>query len=240
MYAESFTIRDTAPKSVCDTIQETVNDTEDLGGYRIFISKTHRFGTDALLLAEFAKLRRKDVVCDLGTGCGILPFLLLRDYDVSSVTAVDIQTEAIDLLTHSVKHNNATRITPLLADLRTLPADLNGKFDAVICNPPYKASGTGLVSEEPGELIARHEVMCTQEDVCKAAYKLLKSGGRLFLINRAERLSDVICAMRGARVEPKRLQMIAKDPDTAPVLFLIEGRKDGKPFLKIAQPRFTA
>jgi tRNA1(Val) A37 N6-methylase TrmN6 len=116
---------------------------------------------------------------------------------------------------------------------------MNGQFDAVICNPPYKAAGTGLKSEDAGELIARHEIMCTQEDVCKAAYKLLKSGGRLFLINRAERLADVICVMRGAGVEPKRLRMIAKDPDTAPVLFLIEGRKDGKPFLNIEQPRFT-
>jgi tRNA1(Val) A37 N6-methylase TrmN6 len=225
MYAEEFTI--------------PTKESENIGGFKIFISKNHRFGTDALLLAEFAGLRRKDTVCDLGTGCGIIPFLLIRDYGVSSVTAVDIQDEAIKLLEQSVSFNKVTSIKPLQADLRKLPADMNGRYDAVICNPPYKAVGAGIPSELTAELIARHEVMCTQDDVCKAAYKLLKSGGKLLLINRAERLSDVICAMRGAGIEPKRLRMVAKDKDTAPVLFLIEGRKDGKPFLNIEPPRFT-
>jgi tRNA1(Val) A37 N6-methylase TrmN6 len=215
-------------------------DTETLGdGLELFISKDHRFGTDALLLAEFAAPRRKDNVIDLGTGCGIIPFILLRDFGVSAVTAVDINPEAIELLKLSVKTNNIGSIFPVNADLRNLSSDYYGKFDVVTCNPPYKAVGTGIVNTNEAKLSARHEVSCTQEDVCKAAYKLLKSGGRLCMINRTERLADVICAMRNCKIEPKRLRMIAKDEKAKPVLFLIEGKKDGKPFLNVETPKYT-
>ncbi|MDR0903381.1 MAG: methyltransferase [Ruminococcus sp.] len=215
-------------------------DTEALGGgLEIFISKNHRFGTDALLLAQFAAPRRIDNVIDLGTGCGIIPFILLRDFGVSAVTAVDINAEAIELLKLSVKANNIGTIIPINADLRNLSSDYNSKFDVVTCNPPYKAVGTGIVNTDAAKLSARHEVSCTQEDVCKASYKLLKSGGRLCMINRTERLADVICAMRKNRIEPKRLRMIAKDENTKPVLFLIEGKKDGKPFLNVENTIYT-
>ncbi|MDR0987670.1 MAG: methyltransferase [Ruminococcus sp.] len=218
----------------------TNTDKEALGnGLEIFISKDHRFGTDALLLAEFAAPRRKDSVIDLGTGCGIIPFLLLRDFGVKAVTAVDINAEAIELLKQSVKANNIGSIFPLCADLRALSSEYNGEFDVVTCNPPYKAVGTGIVSKTEAELLARHEVSCTQEDVCKASYKLLKSGGRLCMINRTERLADVICAMRKNRIEPKRLRMVAKDENTKPVLFLIEGKKDAKPFTNIECTKYT-
>jgi tRNA1(Val) A37 N6-methylase TrmN6 len=214
-------------------------ESEDIGGIKIFISKNHRFGTDALLLSRFAAPRHKDNVCDLGTGCGIIPFLLFRDYKPKSITAVEIQPEAIGLLEHSVNANDILNITPLLADLRALPSDMNGHYDVITCNPPYKAAGTGLTSETPAELIARHEVCCTLSDVCNASYKLLKSGGRLCMINRSERLADVIAAMRSVRLEPKRLRFIAKDSKTPPVLFLIEGKKDGKPFMNIEPQIFT-
>ncbi|MDR0974407.1 MAG: methyltransferase [Ruminococcus sp.] len=214
--------------------------TENLGkGFEIFISKDHRFGTDALLLAEFTAARRKDNVIDLGTGCGIIPFVLLRDFGVSSVTAVDISPEAIELLKLSVKANDIGNITPINADLRNLSSEYNGKFDIVTCNPPYKAVGTGITNADEAKLRARHEISCTQDDVCIAAYKLLKSGGKLCMINRTERLADVISAMRSAKIEPKRLKMIAKDEFSKPVLFLIEGKKDGKPFLNIEPSIFT-
>jgi tRNA1(Val) A37 N6-methylase TrmN6 len=216
------------------------NESENIGnGLELFISKDHRFGTDALLLAEFAAPRRKDEVIDLGTGCGIIPFVLLRDFGVKSVTAVDINAEAIELLKLSVEANKIGNIFPINADLRKLNSDYNGKFDVVTCNPPYKAVGAGIVNTNEAKLSARHEVSCTQEDVCKAAYKLLKSGGRLCMINRTERLADVICAMRNCRIEPKRLRMIAKDEKTKPVLFLIEGKKDGNPFLNVEATKYT-
>jgi tRNA1(Val) A37 N6-methylase TrmN6 len=209
------------------------------GGLTLFISKEHRFGTDAVLLSEFATPRRKDSVCDLGTGCGIIPFLLIRDFGVKSVTAVDIQSEAIALLEKSIKFNKINSIVPINADMKDLSADLTGSFDVVTCNPPYKAVGTGILSDGEAKVTARHEVSCTIDDVCIASKKLLKSGGKLCMINRAERLADVIASMRQAHIEPKRLRFISKNKNSSPVLFLIEGIKDGKPFMKIAPPYFT-
>jgi tRNA1(Val) A37 N6-methylase TrmN6 len=209
------------------------------GGLTLFISKEHRFGTDAVLLAEFAAPRRKDSVCDLGTGCGIIPFLLIRDFGVKSITAVDIQSEAIALLGKSIEYNNINSIIPINSDMKDLPADLNGAFDVVTCNPPYKAVGTGILSDGNAKVTARHEVSCTIDDVCGISKRLLKSGGKLCMINRAERLADVIFSMRQAHIEPKRLRFISKNKNSSPVLFLIEGIKDGKSFMKIAPPYFT-
>jgi tRNA1(Val) A37 N6-methylase TrmN6 len=216
------------------------SETESLGSnLTLFISKEHRFGTDAVLLAEFAAPRRKDIVCDLGTGCGIIPFLLIRDFGVKSITAVDIQNEAIVLLEKSIEFNNINSIIPIISDMKDLSTDLNGSFDVVTCNPPYKAVGTGILSDGTAKVTARHEVSCTIDDVCITSYRLLKSGGRLCMINRTERLADVIVSMRQSRIEPKRLRFISKDKNSSAVLFLIEGIKDGKPFMKIAPPYFT-
>jgi tRNA1(Val) A37 N6-methylase TrmN6 len=232
---ESFTLKSSPAKA-----KSKAETKEFIGkGIEIFISKEHRFGTDALLLAEFAAPRRKDTVCDLGTGCGIIPFLLKRDFGVKSITAIDIMSDAIELLKMSIEHNSTTNIIPINADIKNLPSEFNGTFDIVTCNPPYKALGTGMLSTGESKLAARHEVFCTIDDVCKAAYKLLKSGGKLSMINRAERLADVIVSMRLAKIEPKRLRFISKDSQSAPVLFLIEGAKDGKPFIKIEPPHFT-
>ena len=101
------------------------------------------------------------------------------------------------------------------------------------CNPPYKAPNAGFESALTAQRIARHEVLCTINDVCAAASKLLKFGGRLCVCNRPERLSDVIAAMKNNDIEPKRLRFVSKNPDEAPWLFLIEGKKGSKPFMKV-------
>ena len=108
-----------------------------------------------------------------------------------------------------------------------------GGFSLVTCNPPYKAGSAGIESLIPAHRIARHEVMCDINDVCAAANKLLKFGGRLCLCNRPERLGDVITAMKNNNIEPKRLRFVSKNSSTAPWLFLIEGKKGSKPFMKV-------
>lgn len=206
----------------------------------IYVSNEHKFGTDAFLLSDFAAHRRRDRVCDLGTGCGIIPLLMFRypENTPKEAWGVDIQPKAIEQLKITVETNNiGDKFFPVCADLK----DLSGKvpfdcFDVVTCNPPYKAAGQGILNEADAHTIARHEVMCNIDDVCKAASKLLKFGGRLCICQRPERLLDVMQAMRDNKIEPKRIRMVHQRPDEAPWLVLIEGKKGSKPFLKVEKP----
>lgn len=203
---------------------------------KIFVcaSEEHRFGTDAFLLADFSGYRQKDKVCDLGTGCGIIPLIMQKNRPPQITYAVDIQKGAVEQLKLGIERSETSGIVPICADLKDLweGAPL-GQLDLVICNPPYKAANAGLESIITAQRIARHEIMCNIDDVCKAAEKLLKFGGRLCICNRPERLSDVIFAMKSHGIEPKRLRFVSKNPEEAPWLFLIEGKKGSKPFMRV-------
>jgi len=197
-------------------------------------SSDHRFGTDAFLLADFSGYRQKDTVCDLGTGCGIIPLIMQKKMPPAVTYAVDIQEGAIEQLRLGLERSETTGIVPVCADLKELwegaPLD---KCDLVTCNPPYKAANAGFESVIDAQKIARHEIMCDIDDVCRAAERLLKFGGRLCVCNRPERLADVISAMKNHNIEPKRIRFVSKTPDDAPWLFLVEGKKGSKPFMKV-------
>ena len=200
----------------------------------ICISAEHRFGTDAFLLADFAAPRRKDLVCDLCTGCGIIALLMKRNNEPKKIYAVDIQSQAIEQLKLSVDKSNIDNVEPICADLKDLWNDAPDRIlDVVTCNPPYKLNDTGAKNDIDAVTIARHEVLCTIDDVCESASKLLKFGGRLCICNRPERLADVIVAMKKHDIEPKRIRFVSKNPKSAPWLFLIEGKKGSKPYLKV-------
>ncbi|MBQ2823513.1 MAG: methyltransferase [Oscillospiraceae bacterium] len=206
----------------------------------ICVSKEHKFGTDAFLLADFAKPRHKDKVCDLGTGCGIIPMLMHIKFSPKEIYGVDIQEQAIEQFNISVEKNSLASLHPVRADLKELWEDCpKGTFDVVTCNPPYKAANAGIESLGEAQKIARHEILCNINDVCRAASKLLKFGGKLCICNRPERLADVICAMRENNIEPKLLRFVSKSADTAPWLFLIEGKLGSKPFMKVMPPLFV-
>ncbi len=196
--------------------------------------KDHRFGTDAFLLTDFSGYRHKDKVCDLGTGCGIIPLIMQKRQPPEIIYAVDIQQGAIDQLRLGIEKSHAQGIVPVCADLRQLweNAPLK-KLDLVTCNPPYKAEDTGIQSASDAQRIARHEIMCNIGDVCTAAAKLLKFGGRLCMCNRPERLADVIYAMKCSNIEPKRIRFVSKTPEHKPWLFLIEGKLGAKPFMTV-------
>jgi len=197
-------------------------------------SSDHRFGTDAFLLAYFSGYQRRDKVCDLGTGCGIIPLIMQKSDPPQIIYAVDIQKGAIEQLELGIEKSGILGIVPICADLKELWSEAPvGQLDLVTCNPPYKAANAGLESALTAQRIARHEIMCNIDDVCHAASKLLKYGGRLCLCNRPERLSDVIFAMKNNGIEPKRLRFVSKNPDEAPWLFLIEGKKGSKPFMRV-------
>lgn len=202
-------------------------------------STEHRFGTDAFLLTYFSNYRMKDKVCDLGTGCGIIPMIMQKKNPPQITYAVDIQESAIEQLRKGIEASTVKNIIPVLADLKVLwdNAPL-GTLDLVICNPPYKATNAGIESSITAQKIARHEIMCNIDDVCRSSSKLLKFGGRLCMCNRPERLADVITAMKSNDIEPKRIRFVANNPEQSPWLFLIEGKKGSKPFLKIEPPLY--
>lgn len=201
----------------------------------VYVTKEHRFGTDAFLLADFSHPKHKDKVCDLGTGCGIVALEIQNKFNPKQIFGVDIQPLAIEQFKMSISASCLTeKVTPVLADIKALPKEMcDQSFDLVVCNPPYKISGSGILSQTTADKIARHETLCNIDDICKTASTLLKFGGRLCFCQRPQRLADTIAAMKNANIEPKRLRFVAKNKDGAPWLFLIEGKKGSKPFMQV-------
>lgn len=207
---------------------------------QICVSDEHRFGTDAFLLADFAMPRHKDMVCDLCSGSGIVALLMEKNFKPKNILAVEIQQKAVEQIKLSLEKSGITDIVPIKADLKEKwEGKPQGTLDVVTCNPPYKLNNTGAKNDADAVTIARHEVMCSIDDVCKASSDMLKYGGRLCICNRPERLSDVIIAMKNNGIEPKRIRFVSKTPETAPWLFLIEGRKGGNPFLSVEKQLFV-
>ena len=210
--------------------------TEPLGnGVEVCVSDRHHFTTDTILLADFARVKRGDRVVDLGTGCGTIPLLMIRYNSPKEIYAVEIQDDAIDLLRQSIALNlengieNAALIHPVQGDIREIDSLLPaGRFDLVVCNPPYKLSGAGIVNPDDGKRTARHEASCTLEDICAAAKRLLQFSGRFVMCQRPERLTDVLATMRAYDLEPKRLRLVQGRADKAPKLFLVEARRGSK------------
>lgn len=209
-------------------------------GTPVYITKSHRFGQDALLLAHFCGVRSRESVCDLGCGCGIIA---LRWHDRGHrgpCLAIELSPEAADLARKAAGEAGAAHITVQTGDLREAPAlrPYAQTRSLVACNPPYFTGG--LLSPDPARAAARHALSCTAEDVCAAAFLLLRDGGRLCVCQRPERLTDVLCAMRAARIEPKRLQFVAARGEKAPWLVLAEGQKNRAPGLRVLPTLITA
>lgn len=201
----------------------------------IAVSDSHTFGTDAVLLSHFADIKIRDQALDMGTGCGIIPFLWLRNKNIHNVFCLDIQKSAYDQVCFSIEKNNLQdRITAYHCDLREVDKTFKAEtFSLVTMNPPYKPVGTGIESLSESAKIARHEVCCNIEDAVKAASYLLKYGGRFCMCHRPERLVDTLELMRSYRLEPKRLRFVQDRAGEQPFLFLVQGQKGAKPFLRV-------
>lgn len=201
----------------------------------IAVSDSHTFGTDAVLLSHFADIKIRDQALDMGTGCGIIPFLWLRNKKIHHVSCLDIQKSAYDQVCFSIEKNNLQdRITAYHCDLREVDKTFKAEtFSLVTMNPPYKPVGTGIESLRESAKIARHEICCNIEDAVKAASYLLKYGGRFCMCHRPERLVDTLELMRSYRLEPKRLRFVQDRAGEQPFLFLVQGQKGAKPFLRV-------
>lgn len=197
------------------------------GGIRVIVSEEHTFGTDALLLADFSMPRRKDIACDFGTGCGIIPFFWLRESAARQIYAVEIQQNAFSQLERSVQLNDSgDKLFCINSDLCELKGKIPfGQFDVVTMNPPYTADGDGIKSKSDSARIARHEMLCGLDDICLSASKLLKFGGRLCMCLRPERLCELITAMKNSGIEPKRMRFVSQRQGCAPWLVLLEGKR---------------
>lgn len=205
----------------------------------VCVSSEHRFGTDAFLLANFSQARHKDITADFCSGNGIVALLLERDFSPEKIYALEIQKKAFDQIGLSIENSNIekNKIIPVHCDLKEFK--VNEELDLITCNPPYKADGSGIKNDTESSSIARHEMLCTIDDVCKSASRNLKFGGRLCVCNRPERLCDIMVAMRENNLEPKRIRFVSKNKNTAPWLVLVEGKKGSKPFMKVEPQLYT-
>ena len=163
-------------------------------GIKVAVSKEHSFGTDAVLLADFASPKRNEKACDLGTGCGIIPMIWCRNAQAKEITAVELQEKGYLQTCESIRVSSVgEKVTAIKHDLKDIKSVLgHASMDVVTMNPPYKAADSGIKSVSQAELIARHEVECKLDDICSAAAYLLNFGGRLCLCNRPERLCYTI------------------------------------------------
>lgn len=209
------------------------------GGYRfVYDDGLFRPGTDTFLLSSLPRLKPGLRVCDLGCGTGLLGLLLLQRQPDLRVIGVDIQEAAVRLAEKAAQENRLTdRLTFYHSNLREVkPLFPSGGFDLVVCNPPYYPPAGGAVAKNDARRTARSEVSCTLEDVCAAASYLLRWGGGFCLVHKPERLTDLLCTLRQAAIEPKRLRFVCPTAGAPPSLLLLEGRRGGKPGLTIEAP----
>lgn len=207
-------------------------------GYRVAVNGTHRFGTDAFLLADFCAAAPNERVADIGTGCGIIPVIWAKNGRCVHICGVELQPDAAALAGESVRASAAEqKITVINDDIKNHRSFWTaGEFDLISCNPPYKKGGAGLTNPDPAKMTARHETACTMDDICAAAEYGLRWGGRLCVCHRPERLTDVLEAMRTHRIEPKRLRLVYQRANEEPWLILVEGRRGGKNGMRIDAP----
>ena len=204
-------------------------------------SEGFMFGLDAVLLSHFAagQVRRGDSVIDLGTGNGIIPLLMEKACAASSFTGLEIQEKQVELARRSLGLNGLEeKISIVQGDIKKV-SELFAKhsFNVVVSNPPYMAlDGRQAQNEKLEKSIARHELLCTLEDVVVAADYLLHSHGRFFMIHRPERLPEIFDCLLKHRLQPKRIQLIQPYADQAANLVLLEARKDARAGLKNLLP----
>ena len=217
---------------------ERIDDLER-NGYRI-IQDTKRFcfGMDAVLLSGFARVKEGAHVLDLGTGTGIIPILLEAKTKAEHLTGLEIQEDSADMARRSVLLNGLEdKIDIVTGDIKEAESMFDAaSFDVITCNPPYMIGKHGITNEGDAKAIARHEILCTLEDIVSRAAKLLKPGGNFFMVHRPFRLAEIMAVLQAYKLEPKRMQLVYPFVDKEPNMVLIEANRGGKPRLTVEKP----
>ena len=208
-------------------------------GYKI-IQNTEKFcfGMDAVLLSSFASVKAGEKVLDMGTGTGIIPILLEAKTEGEHFTGLEIQSESAEMAGRSVKLNSLEeKIDIVEGDIKEA-SNIFGKniFNVVTVNPPYMNDLHGIKNPDMPKAIARHEVLCTLEDVVREASYVLKQNGRMYMVHRPHRLVEIIQAMKKYKLEPKRIRFVHPYEDKEANMVLIEALKGGESMVKIEKP----
>lgn len=209
------------------------------GGYHIIQDpKRFCFGVDAVILSGFARVKRGEDVLDLGTGTGVIPVLLAAKTEGRHFTGLEIQPESVEMAARSVRLNELEgRVRIVEGDIKDAAGLFGGSsFDVVVSNPPYMNNGGGLLNPSEAKAIARHEILCTLEDVAAAAGKLLRPKGRFYMIHRPHRLTDILTLLRQYGLEPKRLRFVHPYVEKPPTMVLVEAGRGGRPMVKVDAP----
>lgn len=196
------------------------------------------FGIDAVLLSGFTNVKKGEKVIDLGTGTGVIPILLEGRYGGEDYYGIDIQVESVEMANRSVELNGlGDKIKIIECDIKNVLQSFKlSDFDVVVSNPPYMNSGGGIINKFDSKAIARHEILCGLEDVVSAASKLLKFGGRFYMIHRPHRLVDIFVLLREYKLEPKFMRFVHSYCEREPNMVLIESSRGGKAMLKVLPP----
>lgn len=196
------------------------------------------FGMDAVLLSGFARAKEGDRVLDLGTGTGIIPILMEAKTKAAYLYGLEIQPDSADMARRSVKLNNLEKkIEIMTGDIKEADSFFDAaSFDVITCNPPYMTEHHGLTNPEAPKAIARHELLCTLEDVIRVSSRLLKPGGNFFMVHRPFRLVDIFVLLRQYRIEPKRMKLVYPFVDKEPNMVLIEANRGGRARMTVEKP----
>ncbi len=218
--------------------EERLDDLQ-VNGYEI-IQNPGRFcfGMDAVLLSNFARVKKGEKVLDLGTGTGIIPILLTAKTEGKSFVGLEIQEESADMARRSVAHNHLeAKVEIVTGDIKEA-ADIFGlaSFDVITTNPPYMIGQHGIANASDTKAIARHEVLCTLEDILRESARILKPRGRFYMVHRPFRLAEIISKMVKYGIEPKRMRMVHPYVNKEPNMVLIEGVRGGNPRMTVERP----
>lgn len=212
-----------------------------LDGLKIIQHKEHFcFGTDAVQLASFADIKPGMRVLDLCSGNGIIPILLAAKTRAAHITGLEYFEEHVAMANRSLALNGLQdKIDFMVGDVKEIRSLVpSGQFDYVTVNPPYKPMESGFQNKNDIKTAARHEVLCTLSDVVKAARFALRSGGKMAMVHRADRLAEIMFEMKMNKIEPKKLTMILTHKEEKPKLILIEGLSDGRSGITVTPPLY--
>lgn len=216
---------------------ERVDDLQN-GYYIIQNPEKFCFGMDAVLLSGFARVKKGERVLDMGTGTGIIPLLLTAKTQGEHFTGLEIQEECAEMALRSVQYNGLeNKIDITQGDIKEAAGIFGAaSFHVVTCNPPYMIGQHGLTNPYMPKAIARHEILCTLEDVVSQASKLLCDRGRFYMVHRPFRLAEIMNVLTKYKLEPKRMQLVYPYIDREPNMVLIEALKGGNSRITVERP----
>lgn len=196
------------------------------------------FGMDAVLLSNFARVKKGERVLDLGTGTGIIPILLTAKTEGDAFVGLEIQEESADMARRSVVHNHLEKkVEIVIGDIKEAAQVFgSASFDVITTNPPYMIGQHGIANASDTKAIARHEVLCTLEDILRESARVLKPRGRFYMVHRPFRLAEILSKMIEAGIEPKRMRMVHPFVDKEPNMVLIEGMRGANSRMTVERP----